>query len=175
MKKNIGMLLAVLLLFSTAILTAQERTYTIQEGETLWDIAGKYFDDPTLCDQLAKFNGLSNPRTAPAGMQIKIPANATTLESATKTTASSPFTERRPLRTSPSTFDIDNAPRRESFATSNIERTATMETAASVGGINLGAILAASPDNDELKLTPKENPNTPKLIKPTDNPASLTP
>ncbi|NLM16927.1 MAG: hypothetical protein GX221_04350 [Candidatus Riflebacteria bacterium] len=61
------------------------------------------------------------------------------------------------------------------FATSNIERTATMETAASVGGINLGAILAASPDNDELKLTPKENPNTPKLIKPTDNPASLTP
>src|SRR5437764_1373126 len=48
-------------------------TYTIQKGETLFDIAEKLLGDPYKASMLAKMNGIRDPMHLTAGDKIKVP------------------------------------------------------------------------------------------------------
>ncbi len=48
-------------------------THKFGEGDTLWDLAAKYYGDPTLYPILLEVNGIDNPRTILNGTIIIIP------------------------------------------------------------------------------------------------------
>ena len=54
--------------------TATETVYTVKSGDTLSGIAAKY---GTTYQELAAYNGISNPNLIRVGQQIRIPAKAT--------------------------------------------------------------------------------------------------
>ena len=68
--------LIMLLFFMTATCLQAAITYTFKEGDTLWDLAGKYYGDHSLHKKLAEYNNISNPRTIPNGRVITIPDKA---------------------------------------------------------------------------------------------------
>ena len=47
-------------------------THTVVWGDTLWDIAEKYFGDPNKYRYLANINGISNPNYIVVGQVIKL-------------------------------------------------------------------------------------------------------
>ena len=69
MKKITLALLFVLVISSLA----SAKTHTVRKGDTLWDMAKKYYGDPTLYTIIAEVNGVSNPRTILDGTVLVIP------------------------------------------------------------------------------------------------------
>lgn len=51
----------------------EDQNYTIQKGDTLWNIAQQYYGDPQKCWQLAEYNGIKNANLIQAGATLKIP------------------------------------------------------------------------------------------------------
>lgn len=47
--------------------------HTVQEGETLNDVARQYYGDPAEWRPIAGENGIANPRTLPAGTSLTVP------------------------------------------------------------------------------------------------------
>ncbi|HEY9070671.1 MAG TPA: LysM domain-containing protein [Candidatus Ozemobacteraceae bacterium] len=67
----------LLLAFATAALNpafAANKTYTMKEGDTLWDLSAKYYNDPTLYPVFLEVNNIDNPRMIPVGRVIIIPS-----------------------------------------------------------------------------------------------------
>jgi len=58
--------------------------YTIQSGDTLWDLSKKY---NTTVEKLAEFNNIENPNLIYAGATLKIPVEVKEDEEAAKKTA----------------------------------------------------------------------------------------
>ncbi len=59
---------------TTATRAPQARTHTVQKGETLWEIAGRVYGDPTLWVRIKNANpGLKNGDAIKVGMTIVIP------------------------------------------------------------------------------------------------------
>lgn len=50
------------------------KTYTMKQGDTLWDLSAKFFGDPTLYPAFLEVNDISNPRTIPVGREIIVPS-----------------------------------------------------------------------------------------------------
>ena len=48
-------------------------SHPLQEGETLWDLAGIYYGDYSLANALVYYNGIANTRRIPTGREIRIP------------------------------------------------------------------------------------------------------
>ena len=48
-------------------------TYTVKKGDTLWDLARKYYGNPYLWPRLADRNGVRNPRRLQIGKRLVIP------------------------------------------------------------------------------------------------------
>lgn len=48
--------------------------YTVKQGDTLRDLADKYLDDGNRWQEIAKLNGINDPRTLQIGVDLKIPA-----------------------------------------------------------------------------------------------------
>lgn len=72
MKKMILGSLLVLLVFLAA--TAQADTvHNFRMGDTLWELAAKHYNDPTLYPILLRVNRIDNPRTIQVGTRILIP------------------------------------------------------------------------------------------------------
>ncbi|MFZ2955531.1 MAG: LysM peptidoglycan-binding domain-containing protein [Candidatus Ozemobacteraceae bacterium] len=66
----------VLLIFAilaSAMPVFAGKTYTMKGGDTLWDLAQKFYGDPTLYPVFLEVNSISNPRTIPNGRVINIP------------------------------------------------------------------------------------------------------
>ncbi len=49
------------------------KTYTMKEGDTLWDLSSKFYGDPTLYPVFLEVNDIANPRTIPVGKEILVP------------------------------------------------------------------------------------------------------
>ena len=50
-----------------------QRTYIVRQGDTLWELAEKYYGKGTLWEQIAKANKIKNPRALKVGQKIIIP------------------------------------------------------------------------------------------------------
>lgn len=48
-------------------------TYTVKKGDTLWDLARKYYSNPYLWPKIADRNGVKNPRLLQIGKRLVIP------------------------------------------------------------------------------------------------------
>lgn len=49
-----------------------EKYYRMQEGESLWDVAGREYGNPYLYPTLVELNNLSSPDNVEPGMKIRI-------------------------------------------------------------------------------------------------------
>jgi putative chitinase len=49
-------------------------TYTMQKGDTLWELAAKNYGDPTLYPVFLEVNDITNVRSIPVGKEIIIPS-----------------------------------------------------------------------------------------------------
>ena len=53
--------------------SANLATYTVKKGDTLWDLARKYYSNPYLWTRIADRNGVKNPRLLQIGKRLVIP------------------------------------------------------------------------------------------------------
>ena len=65
--------IALLLVLGFSGLVSAATTHTVKRGDTLWDMAKKYYGDPTLYTIIAEVNGVTNPRTILDGTVLIIP------------------------------------------------------------------------------------------------------
>jgi LysM repeat protein len=65
--------LALFLFMAFSGLVSAATTHTVKRGDTLWDMAAKYYGDPTLYTIIAEVNGVTNPRTILNGTVLVIP------------------------------------------------------------------------------------------------------
>ena len=70
---KIKILLVVVLLFGIVGAAVATETHVMQKGDTLWDLAAKYYGDPSLYPLLLQVNRIDNPRTIANGRTIIIP------------------------------------------------------------------------------------------------------
>jgi nucleoid-associated protein YgaU len=106
--------------------TQELRSYTVQEGDTLWSISEKVYNDPFQWQKIAQANRLVNPDLIEKGTKLEIPElpsgavaqamTATPAKAATPTTPATPTTKPTtrptavPTRPSSSTPVASDAP-----------------------------------------------------------------
>lgn len=75
--KNHRLISRLLLVAALVVLVAvpgHARTYTMVEGDTLWELANKFYGDPTVYPVFLEVNSIDNPRTIPVGRVINVPS-----------------------------------------------------------------------------------------------------
>ena len=55
----------------------KEKEYTVQTGDTLYDISNRYYGTGIYFDDIAEYNNIDNPDDIKAGDVIKLPNNIT--------------------------------------------------------------------------------------------------
>jgi len=68
------------------------KSYTVKKGDTLWDLAVKYYGDGTQWKKIAKANGVKDPKKLQIGTKLKIPGVTDKKTAAKKTTKTSTAT-----------------------------------------------------------------------------------
>jgi nucleoid-associated protein YgaU len=53
--------------------TGEEQTYVVKDGDTLADIAIRFYDDPSFDDLIADANGINDPTSIRPGQELIIP------------------------------------------------------------------------------------------------------
>jgi hypothetical protein len=53
--------------------TREPERYTVKWGDTLWDLAGNYYDNPWRYRAIAQYNGITDPAHIVSGTEILIP------------------------------------------------------------------------------------------------------
>jgi LysM repeat protein len=76
-RSPVALLASVLVLAVLVSPEALAETYTMKEGDTLWEIARVKYGDPSFWVDLQKANNISNTRTIPNGTVITLPSKAT--------------------------------------------------------------------------------------------------
>ena len=71
--KKIALLSALFALCLLSLPASAGTTHKFGGNDTLWDLAAKYYGDPTLYPILLEVNGIDNPRTILSGTIILIP------------------------------------------------------------------------------------------------------
>lgn len=74
------------------LLGARARSYTVQPGETMSEIANRFLGDPLLFYALARYNGLNAPNQISAGQTLQVPQRVVTTASTNPATPPSPAT-----------------------------------------------------------------------------------
>ncbi|HOY65467.1 MAG TPA: LysM peptidoglycan-binding domain-containing protein [Candidatus Ozemobacteraceae bacterium] len=69
-----ALLLLAIALIAACPAFAANKTYTMKDGDTLWDLSAKYYNDPTLYPVFLEVNNIDNPRMIPVGKVIIIPS-----------------------------------------------------------------------------------------------------
>ncbi|HNW36186.1 MAG TPA: LysM peptidoglycan-binding domain-containing protein, partial [Candidatus Ozemobacteraceae bacterium] len=69
-----ALLLLVIVTFAASAPAFADKTYTMKDGDTLWDLSSKYYNDPTLYPIFLEVNDIDNPRMIPVGRVIIIPS-----------------------------------------------------------------------------------------------------
>jgi len=64
--------LAVLLLSAAPVL-AQDWTYRVRPGDTIWDLSARYLKPSIAWEQLQSHNGIADPYRLPPGSQLRFP------------------------------------------------------------------------------------------------------
>lgn len=78
MATRVRLLLAGMLLAGALCpMPAHAESYTMREGDTLWEIARVKYGDPSFYSDLQKVNSISNPRAIPNGTVINLPSKQT--------------------------------------------------------------------------------------------------
>ena len=57
-----------------AAAAGQEQTYSVQPGDTLWALAGRFYGEPTRARWLAEWNGIRDPNLIRVGQVIRLPS-----------------------------------------------------------------------------------------------------
>lgn len=70
-RRQAGLMLA--LAFSTSLALAADVVHSVQDGDTLYDIANTYLADPQQWPELARVNGNPDPLRLPLGSVITVP------------------------------------------------------------------------------------------------------
>lgn len=63
----------VALLLSAAPLLAQDWTYRVRPGDTIWDLSARYLKPSIAWEQLQSHNGIADPYRLPPGSQLRFP------------------------------------------------------------------------------------------------------
>jgi len=63
----------VVLLLSAAPLLAQDWTYRVRPGDTIWDLSARYLKPSIAWEQLQSHNGIADPYRLPPGSQLRFP------------------------------------------------------------------------------------------------------
>jgi hypothetical protein len=71
---TIGLVVLAAVLFGFATPAFAAKTYTMKDGDTLWDLSAKFFGDPTLYPVFLEVNRIDNVRTIPTGKVIVVPS-----------------------------------------------------------------------------------------------------
>ncbi|WP_162125778.1 FecR domain-containing protein [Pseudoxanthomonas wuyuanensis] len=66
-------LLLLILLLSCAPATAQDWTYRVRPGDTLWDLSGEYLKPGIPWQRLQAYNSVGNPYQLPPGSTLRFP------------------------------------------------------------------------------------------------------
>lgn len=75
MRRWILGVVAACLLAAGGPLHAQEFRYEVRPGDSLWDIASRYLRDIKDLPELARLNGMTDPRRMPPGAAVRIPVS----------------------------------------------------------------------------------------------------
>lgn len=59
---------------ASTVATTEKVTHVVEEGEDLWKIAEKYYDDGYKWTEIAQANGIADPNTIEKGQELTIPA-----------------------------------------------------------------------------------------------------
>lgn len=65
--------LANILTHAQALADPAGQVHVVKKGETLWDIAGQYLQNPTDWTQIQKLNALGTPQSLQVGTELNIP------------------------------------------------------------------------------------------------------
>jgi len=63
------------------------KSYSVKKGDTLWDLAVKYYGDGTQWKKIARANGVKDPKKLQIGTKLKIPGITDKKTSAKKTSS----------------------------------------------------------------------------------------
>ncbi|WP_421574572.1 FecR domain-containing protein [Stenotrophomonas maltophilia] len=67
------LLVLVALMLSTAPLLAQDWTYRVRPGDTIWDLSARYLKPSIAWEQLQTHNRIADPYRLPPGSQLRFP------------------------------------------------------------------------------------------------------
>lgn len=82
-KHKLPLVYVVLLFLFTSTARANEWTYTIQEGDNLWDIAESFLIDMRYWRKLQQHNNITEPQSMRPGTTLQIPINWSVVKPAT--------------------------------------------------------------------------------------------
>jgi len=69
----VRVLALVVLLLSAAPVLAQDWTYRVRPGDTIWDLSARYLKPSIAWEQLQSHNGIADPYRLPPGSQLRFP------------------------------------------------------------------------------------------------------
>lgn len=67
------LLVLAAMMLSAAPVLAQDWTYRVRPGDTIWDLSARYLKPSIAWEQLQSHNGIADPYRLPPGSQLRFP------------------------------------------------------------------------------------------------------
>lgn len=118
------------------------QTYTMKEGDTLWDLAAKFYGDPRLYPIFLEVNDITNPRRIPTGKVIIVPS----------------YNELKKIQNEPD-------PQKRKQMIQNLRESNTSSSLNNSSNSNITSTSAASNPNQSIDYSSYSDPIDPKQLK----------